>query len=97
MFFFKENSWIVGAIILIFRYFLIAGMAYFVFYIWKKNRLSHLKIQDKIPTPNQLKNEIFYSFLSLLIYSGTSGLVLYWYGQGITKIYLDINEYECFI
>ncbi|MFV8373936.1 sterol desaturase family protein [Flavobacterium sp. LB1P62] len=96
MFFFNEYSWMAGAIILIFRYFLIAGIAYFVFYIWKKNKLSHLKIQDKFPTSNQLKNEIFFSFLTLLIYSGTSGIVLYWYQKGITKIYLDIADYGIF-
>jgi lathosterol oxidase len=96
MFFFNENSWMAGAIILIFRYFLIAGIAYFVFYIWKKNKLSHLKIQDRFPTANQLKNEILFSFLTLLIYSGTSGIVLYWYQKGITKIYLDIDDYGIF-
>lgn len=93
MFFFKENSWFAGAFIIFLRYFIIAGIAYFVFYIWKKKKLSHLKIQDNIPTPNQIKKEIFYSFLTLLIYSGTSGIVLYWYRIGITKIYFDINEY----
>lgn len=93
MFFFKENSWMAGAFILIFRYLLVAGTAYFVFYIWKKNKLSHLKIQQKLPSSNQLKNEIFYSLLTLLLYSGTSGIVLYWYQAGITKIYLDINDY----
>lgn len=82
-----------GAMILIFRYLLIAGIAYFIFYIWKRNKLSHLKIQDKTPTRNQLKKEIFYSLLTFLIYSSTSGIVLYWYRIGITKIYLNINEY----
>ena len=96
MFFFQENSWIAGAIILIFRYFLIAGVAYFAFYIWKKNKLSHIKIQNKRPTSNQLKNEIFFSLLTLLIYSGTSGIVLYWYQIGITKIYFDIDDYGMF-
>lgn len=96
MFFFKENSWMAGAMILIFRYFFIAGIAYFVFYTCKKNKLSHLKIQHKLPSSNQLKNEILYSLLTLLIYSGTSGIVLYWYQAGITKIYLDINDYGIF-
>ncbi|TDD96986.1 sterol desaturase family protein [Flavobacterium cellulosilyticum] len=93
MFFFNENSWLAAAIIIFLRYFLIAGVAYFVFYIWKKNKLSHLKIQEKNPTPIQIKKEFFYSMLSLLIYSATSGLVLYWYKLGVTKIYFDINEY----
>lgn len=96
MFFFNENSWMAGAIILIFRYFLIAGTAYFIFYIWKKKKLSHLKIQQKFPEAKQLRNEIFFSFLTLLIYSGTSGIVLYWYKKGITKIYLDVNDYGFF-
>lgn len=96
MFFFPENSWLAGALILIFRYFLIAGMAYFVFYIWKKKKIFHLKIQKKLPNSKQLKNEIFFSFLTLLIYSGTSGIVLYWHQKGITKIYHDIDAYGIF-
>lgn len=85
-----------GAIILILRYFVIAGIAYFVFYVWKKNKFSHLKIQDKYPAPSQLKNEIFFSFLTLLLYGGTSGIVLYWHQKGITKIYHDIDDYGIF-
>jgi sterol desaturase/sphingolipid hydroxylase (fatty acid hydroxylase superfamily) len=96
MFFFNENSWVAGAIIFILRYFLTAGIAYFIFYIWKKKKLSHLKIQQKFPKTKQLRNEIFFSFLTLLIYSGTAGTVLYLYKKGLTKIYLDVNDYGVF-
>lgn len=96
MFFFNENSWVAGAIIFILRYFIIAGIVYFIFYIWKKKKLSHLKIQQNFPKTKQLRNEIFYSFLTVLIYSGTAGIVLYWYKKGLTKIYLDVNDYGFF-
>ena len=96
MFFFEENNWVAGAIIFILRYFIIAGIAYFIFYIWKKKKLSPSKIQQKLPEARQLRNEIFFSFFTLLIYSGTSGIVLYWYKKGITKIYLDVNDYGVF-
>lgn len=93
MFFFNENSWFAGALMFIFRYLLIAGMAYFIFYIWKYKKLKHLKIQQKFPESNQLKTEILFTFLTLLIYSGTAGIILYCYKKGITKIYFEINDY----
>lgn len=96
MFFFNENSWLAGAIIFIFRYFLLAGTAYFIFYIWKKKKFLQLKIQQRFPKTKQLRKEILFSFLTLLIYSGTAGIVLYWSKEGITKIYLDVNEYGVF-
>lgn len=96
MFFFEKNSWLAGSLILILRYFLIAGIAYFIFYVWKKKKLSHQKLQQNFPVSKQLRNEIFFSFLTLLIYSGTSGIVLYWYKKGITKIYLDVHDYGIF-
>lgn len=96
MFFFSENSWVMGAIIFILRYFLIAGIVYFIFYIWKYKKLSHLKIQKKFPKTKQVRNEIFYSLLTLLIYSGTVRILLFWYQKGVTKIYLDVNDYGIF-
>lgn len=96
MFFFNENSLVAGAIIFILRYFLMAGIAYFIFYIWKKKKLSILKIQQNFPKTTQLKNDVFYSLLTVLIYSGTAEIVLYWYKKGLTKIYLDVNDYGVF-
>jgi lathosterol oxidase len=93
MFFFKENSWITGALFFILRYFMIAGIAYFIGYIWKKRQLAPLKIQQNFPETKQLKKEIFFSILTLLIYSAAVGIVLFWYKKGITKIYLDITDY----
>ncbi|HEX9151079.1 MAG TPA: sterol desaturase family protein, partial [Flavobacterium sp.] len=96
MFFFEENSWISGALLFILRYFIIAGIAYFTCYRWKNRKLAHLKIQQKFPETKQLRNEIFFSILTLLIYSAAVGIVLFWYKKGITKIYLDVNDYGVF-
>lgn len=96
MFFFEENSWISGALLFILRYFIIAGIAYFTCYRWKNRKLAHLKIQQKFPETKQLRNEIFFSILTLQIYSAAVGIVLFWYKKGITKIYLDVNDYGVF-
>lgn len=93
MFFFNENSWIASVTVFILRYFLIAGIAFFIFYIWRKKQLSHLKIQKKLPEPKQVINEIIFSILTLLIYSGSLLIMLFWFKKGVTKIYLDINDY----
>lgn len=93
MFFFEKYSWIMGALIFMARYLCLAGTVYFVFYIWKKKQLSVFKIQPKFPQKQQLKTELFFSLLTLLIYSGTAGMTLFFYSKGMTKIYLDLNEY----
>jgi len=96
MFFFEENGWMAGVIIFILRYFLIAGIAFFIFYIWRKKQLSQLKIQQKIPKAKQIINEIIFSILTLLIYSASVFIMLFWYKKGATKIYIDINAYSFF-
>ncbi len=75
------------------RYFIIAGIAYFIFYIWKREKFFVMKIQKKFPAPDIIKKEIFYSVITLIIYCATSSLVYYFYKYGTTKIYLDIDQY----
>lgn len=93
MFFSESNGWISGAIVFVGRYFLITGLAYYVFYIWKKKKWSHLKIQQKSQDKKQLQNDIFYSSLTLVLYNIAALILFWWYQKGITRIYIDINEY----
>jgi sterol desaturase/sphingolipid hydroxylase (fatty acid hydroxylase superfamily) len=75
------------------RYFLFAGIGYFVFYVWKHKKFTSLKIQKQIPAKRNIQQEIVYSILTLLIYCSASWLVFYWQKHGATKIYLDIHQY----
>lgn len=91
-----ENAytWTVDASAIMLRYFLFAGVAYCIFYLWKNKKLSVLKIQHAPPSTRIIREEILRSLLTLTIYSGVSWLVFHWQKSGSTKIYLDIHQYS---
>lgn len=86
-------TWKFDAASIILRYFALAGIAYFIFYRWKRDFFSTRKIQPKFPKKRIIRKEILYSTLTLIIYCATSWLVFEWQKSGITKIYLDIERY----
>ena len=86
-------TWWTDTLILFFRYFLLAGIAYFIFYVWKQKKYSKIKIQNKIPTRYRISNEILFSMITISIYGCVSGLVFKAEKMGITKIYFDIKNY----
>ena len=60
----------------IIRYFVIAGIAYLVWYILLKNKVSSKKIQLKFPKTTDYQREVFHSMLTFLIF-GIIGVALY--------------------
>lgn len=75
------------------RYFIFAGILYFLFYIWKRTDWHHIKIQTKFPKPADISREIKYSLLTMLIFAfvGTGLFVLR--KNGYTLMYLNISDY----
>ena len=86
-------TWRFDAASIILRYFVLAGVSYFIFYTWKRTYFSSIKIQQKFPNAKIIGEEILYSASTLIIYCATSWLVFQWQKSGITKIYLDIGKY----
>jgi Delta7-sterol 5-desaturase len=74
------------------RYFLFAGLTYSLFYLLDIRFLRKLKIQNAVPPNKIIRQEIFYSSLTLVIYCATSSLIFYLYGLGVTRIYIDLNQ-----
>lgn len=62
-FYFKNISLIGG------RYFMIAGIAFLLFYVIWRNRLLYKKIQSRFPKNTDYLREIGYSILTILIFS----------------------------
>lgn len=76
------------------KYFLIAGPSFFLFYILLKKRITYRKIQQKFPKINDYQREIFFSTLSIIIFSFPPLLMLY--SDAIrphTTFYMDVSEY----
>tara|TARA_B100000131_G_scaffold317592_1_gene359867 strand:- start:312 stop:1070 length:759 start_codon:yes stop_codon:yes gene_type:complete len=89
-----ETPYLFFALLMIpFRYFIIAGLFYLLFYIIKKQDWMHLKIQKKFPISKIIQLEIFYSFITMLIFALIALLIFKLYWSGYTLMYHDIKEY----
>jgi lathosterol oxidase len=85
--------WWLDAVLIFLRYFVLAGAAYFVFYIWKQKRFARIKIDPKPAASGIIRNEFLNSLITLSIYCGISYLIFLCHGAGYTKIYSDISQY----
>jgi sterol desaturase/sphingolipid hydroxylase (fatty acid hydroxylase superfamily) len=80
-------------LILLGRYFLFAGIAYWIFYLLKKNQWLYKKIQQRYPDRSQIKREIIDSLVSLFIFS-LIFLIIHWGNKnGYTRMYKKIDAY----
>ena len=75
------------------RYFVIAGVFFFIFYIFRKNYYSHLKIQERVPDKKMIYSEIFFSFFTMLIFVAIDYIIIYLKNHNYLMIYDDISEY----
>lgn len=79
-----------------FLYIVVATSFYLFFYKWKSDAYRNYKIQQVKTAPAQLKKELFFGIISLMIFAAM-GFVLYLlYHYGHSRIYLDINKYGIF-
>lgn len=76
------------------KYFLIAGPAFVIFYVFLRKKIAYKKIQANFPKRSHYLREIFFSTLSIIIFSVPPLLMLY--SDRIrphTTFYTDISEY----
>ena len=76
------------------RYFVFAGIAYFIFYVWKRSKFFEKKIQSKFPNREIVLAEIRNSIFSLLIFALIGVGISLLKKNGYTLIYLDFNQYS---
>jgi len=85
--------WILTTILFILRYLVIAGIFFYVFYVWKKKYFYKFKIQKILPSICQIKKEVAYSILTFVIYGVSIWLFLFWIENGKTRLYNEISDY----
>lgn len=87
--YFFKSIWLIGG-----RYFMIAGLAFLLFYVLRRNRFFYQKIQSRFPKNQDYLREIFYSFLTICIFSFVS-VVLFVHPKvaPYTTRYLQISDY----
>lgn len=77
-------------------YLMPVGLAYFVFFIWKRKKWNHKRIQSQFPAIQSIKREMSWSLLALAIFSLMTIFMLKFIEKGYTRMYFDIREFSTF-
>ena len=81
------------SVLLSIRFFLFAGSIFLFFYVWKKRKYWHLKIQQRFPGKEYILREIRYSFYTVFIFGIVIALVAWATKERWTLIYYPIDKY----
>ena len=75
-------------------YLLFVSPAFYLFWIWGKERFRNLRIQLTQKAGNkQFLHDVGYSFSTIAIFAVLDVILLYFYDQGHTLIYTDLDRY----
>jgi len=79
--------------VVFFRYVLVAGSFYLLFYRIAQRQFAHRKISFRLRQPGQSWREVKWSALTSFAFGVAGALMLLAWQQGYTKIYADIPAY----
>ncbi|MEO5910580.1 MAG: sterol desaturase family protein [Pelobium sp.] len=78
---------------LVIRFSLFAGSIFLFFYVWKKNKYWHLKIQQRFPEKTKVIQEIKYSIYTVFIFGLVLTPVMWASENRLTLIYNPIDKF----
>ena len=91
---FSGIQWGIVPIVIFGRYVLMAGLAYVVFYVWKRRDLLFRKIQHRFPKRKDYWREAGYSALTSLVFAVMVWLCLGTPLRQYTQFYSDVREHS---
>lgn len=75
------------------RYFLLSGLFYAIFYVWKQDKWKNRKINQRDYNPGQFKKEIIRSNITAILFGISGAVLLLLWQKGYTRLYEDIHAY----
>ena len=78
---------------IVFRFFLMCGSFFFLYYKTKNSVFGKRQIYDKLPGPKEIRYEIIWSLWTSTIFAIFGVLIGLLWQMGWTQIYLNFNEY----
>ena len=95
---FTAPVWFLTCVIVIFlmvtlRYFLVAGIFFVVFYVWRPERWMHRKLNQKPYREKQFRKEVKWSVITAFIFAIVGACGVVGWQKGWIKVYLQITEY----
>lgn len=96
---FSDPIWFLAATAVIFivvigRYFLVAGLFYVFFYLWFPTHWKTRKINKKQYKKGQFKKEVAWSTITAVLFAVSGAATLVLWQKGFTKVYTDVKEYS---
>ncbi len=94
----SQPTWFMAAVGIIFlvvvgRYFLIAGLFYFVFYVWRKEQWKSRKVNAREYRTGQFRREVSWSIVTAFIFGLFGTLMALLWQKGWMKVYMDPTQY----
>lgn len=92
--FYPDGTWFSIFKLVSLRYFVIAGLAFLIWYVLIRKRIIFRKIQMRLPASNDYRREILYSLMTMVIFTFVP-----WFLLSTPEIkkhtlwYTDIHEY----
>jgi Delta7-sterol 5-desaturase len=83
----------INFIFLTLRYVFFSGIAFGIFWVWKKKYFEPHRIQSKFPEAQKIQSEIKYSISTFIIFALVGVGIYVARNTGYTKIYLSISDY----
>lgn len=87
----KTTAFIAGEVAL--RYLIFAGIGWLLGYVWFKRRWFHRKIIARFPDSREVRREMAYSALSVVIFAVVATATLWAAKNGWTRIYWRLNQH----
>ena len=78
------------------RYFIMSGLFYAMFYIWRRKTWESKKISKHQYPRGQFSKEITRSNITSLIFGVSGAILLLLWQNGFVKIYENVNDYSLF-
>lgn len=75
------------------RYGLLAGIAWLLAYVLFYRRWRHRKVVQKLPAASEIRREMLYSALSVVIFAAVGALTILAARQGWTQMYRRMDAY----
>jgi Delta7-sterol 5-desaturase len=76
------------------RYLLFAGLAFVLFYLIRKNKMTVNKIQQRVASSKDFRRELINSLLNGFVFAFMGYLLMYTPVKEATKIYTDMSRYS---
>lgn len=88
------GTWYGLLFIITLRYFVIAGLAYLIWYKLIRNKVAYKKIQLRYPANKDYRREILYSLMTIIVFAAVPALMLQTSFRQYSQYYRQIHQHS---